>query len=502
MSSPWKRAGVLRHGENPRLEGTGKTLHLPSRRSCHDDDVTGTDNPGTPGLRGTLPLLLVSTVVVLVTFGFAEGFWLSNLHNGLLALAFAGVGAAVLFQRPGHREGMLFMATGVVEAVTFVGRQIGHSASSDSSPWWAWLGVWPVVVALALTTLSVACFPDGHLPSPRWRWAAAAVVVVAAVCATLSAVWPVEYASAGLLTVHPVNADAPAMVSALWSTLAHPAYVVFQVMWVVAVVARWRSSVGHVRRQLAWLVLAAACSVTALIVGLAGWGTPRPGILSATLIPLAAGWAIVHGQHLAAYSALTWFSRSQGRSADLPSDFARAVAQALNAHGATLWMGTVDDLHAVGCWPPLVPAGEAIGPVRLPVMAESPERHVRAVSRGGQTIGALSVERARADRLSLPEKRLLDDLAAQAALVIEHQSLADVIARQRRAGYLDGLSPREQEVLELLARGLSNTAICQELHLSIKTVEPVVSAIFTKLGLHPDAGSNRRVLAVLAYLRG
>lgn len=52
-----------------------------------------------------------------------------------------------------------------------------------------------------------------------------------------------------------------------------------------------------------------------------------------------------------------------------------------------------------------------------------------------------------------------------------------------------------------MARGLSNAAICAELHLSIKTVEPVVSTVFTKLGLHADAGSNRRVLAVLAYLR-
>ena len=119
----------------------------------------------------------------------------------------------------------------------------------------------------------------------------------------------------------------------------------------------------------------------------------------------------------------------------------------------------------------------------------------------GEVIGALSVERRRGDPLSLAERRLLDDLGAQAALVIERQGLADAIARQRRAGNLEGLSPREQEVLELLARGMSNTAISQELHLSIKTVEPVVSTIFTKLGLHPDVASNRRVLAALAYLR-
>ncbi len=52
-----------------------------------------------------------------------------------------------------------------------------------------------------------------------------------------------------------------------------------------------------------------------------------------------------------------------------------------------------------------------------------------------------------------------------------------------------------------MARGLTNRAICDELFLSIKTVEPIVSAIFAKLDLQPDAGSNRRVLAVLAYLR-
>jgi DNA-binding CsgD family transcriptional regulator len=355
-----------------------------------------------------------------------------------------------------------------------------------------------VVVALALTTLSVFCFPDGHLPSPRWRWVAAAVIAVAAVCATLSALWPVEYDSAGLTTGHPVNAESPAAVSAVWSAIAHPAYVAFQVLWVVAVAVRWRSSDGQVRRQLAWLVVAAGCSVATLVLGLVAWGTPGPGILSATLIPLAAGWAIVHGQQRATYTALTWLSRSGAMAEDLPGEFAGAVAQALDAPGASLWMGTPDNLRAVGVWPE---TPDLVGPEDLSSLSSSRERYVRTVSRHGVVIGALSVDGAPGDAWSLAQKRLLDDLAAQATLVLEHQSLADVIARQRSAGYLDELTPREQEVLELLARGLSNQAICEELHLSIKTVEPVVSAIFAKLGLHADQGSNRRVLAALAYLR-
>ena len=121
---------------------------------------------GALGPRGALPLLLVSVVVVLVTFGFSRGFRISNVHNGLLALAFAAVGAYVLFQRPGHREGVLFMATSLVESVTFLGRQVGQSSTAAIDRWWAWLGVWPVVVALALTTLAVICFPMDAFPQP------------------------------------------------------------------------------------------------------------------------------------------------------------------------------------------------------------------------------------------------------------------------------------------------------------------------------------------------
>jgi DNA-binding NarL/FixJ family response regulator len=119
--------------------------------------------------------------------------------------------------------------------------------------------------------------------------------------------------------------------------------------------------------------------------------------------------------------------------------------------------------------------------------------------RDGETLGAIRVDRA--GPLSLAENRLLDDVAAQAVLVIEHVALLRDAARERATASLDTLSPREREVLELMARGLSNAAICAQLHLSVKTVEPAVSSIFTKLGLSQDAGSNRRVLAVLAFLR-
>ena len=174
--------------------------------ACHDDAVTATDPRG---LRGFLPLLVVSVVVVAVAFGLSRGVWLANLHNGLLALSLTMVGAYVLFQRPGHREGLLFLAAGVVEAVMFYGRQVGHAPTSDASRWWGWLGVWPLAIALALTTFAVICFPDGRLPSRRWRPVAVVVVVLALGCAAVSAIWPVEYASAGVVTPHPFHAGTP-----------------------------------------------------------------------------------------------------------------------------------------------------------------------------------------------------------------------------------------------------------------------------------------------------
>jgi DNA-binding NarL/FixJ family response regulator len=64
-----------------------------------------------------------------------------------------------------------------------------------------------------------------------------------------------------------------------------------------------------------------------------------------------------------------------------------------------------------------------------------------------------------------------------------------------------GLTPREREVLALMAEGLSNRGICGRLFLSPKTVEAHVKNIFMKLGLMPAPDDHRRVLAVLAFLR-
>ena len=65
---------------------------------------------------------------------------------------------------------------------------------------------------------------------------------------------------------------------------------------------------------------------------------------------------------------------------------------------------------------------------------------------------------------------------------------------------LDDLSDRERELLSLMAKGYSNAGIAATLYLSPKTVETHVRSIFMKLGLPPEGGAHRRVMAVLIYL--
>ena len=85
--------------------------------------------------------------------------------------------------------------------------------------------------------------------------------------------------------------------------------------------------------------------------------------------------------------------------------------------------------------------------------------------------------------------------------VVDPTIVALLVGRRRRSDPLDVLTSREREVLGLLAEGLSNTAVAERITVTERTVEAHTKLIFQKLGLASDPSSNRRVQAVLAYLR-
>jgi DNA-binding NarL/FixJ family response regulator len=85
---------------------------------------------------------------------------------------------------------------------------------------------------------------------------------------------------------------------------------------------------------------------------------------------------------------------------------------------------------------------------------------------------------------------------------IDPEVVSQLLARARRPAPLDSLSPREREVLALMAEGRTNAAIAAALVLTDGAVEKHVRSMFTKLDLLDSATDNRRVRAVLAYLGG
>ncbi|WP_433303967.1 response regulator [Actinoplanes sp. CA-030573] len=80
--------------------------------------------------------------------------------------------------------------------------------------------------------------------------------------------------------------------------------------------------------------------------------------------------------------------------------------------------------------------------------------------------------------------------------------VSTLLSRRRRDDPLERLTPREREVLELMAAGNSNQGIADRLVITLRAVEKYVSSIFGKLGLPATGSESRRVLAVLLFLRG
>lgn len=91
---------------------------------------------------------------------------------------------------------------------------------------------------------------------------------------------------------------------------------------------------------------------------------------------------------------------------------------------------------------------------------------------------------------------------ADGGSAIDPTIVSALIAKQRRSDPLDRLTPREREVLSLMAEGRSNQGIADQFGITLRAVEKYVSSIFAKLDLPSTGSDSKRVHAVLLYLRG
>ena len=119
------------------------------------------------------------------------------------------------------------------------------------------------------------------------------------------------------------------------------------------------------------------------------------------------------------------------------------------------------------------------------------------VSEGAQGVGYMLKEKVGDMRLFTDAVRRVADGGS----ALDPDVVARLVGRMRKTSPVDDLTPREREVLALIAEGRSNAGIARELTVSVAAVERHVTSIFTKLGLNQSPDQHRRVLAVLTYLK-
>jgi DNA-binding NarL/FixJ family response regulator len=118
------------------------------------------------------------------------------------------------------------------------------------------------------------------------------------------------------------------------------------------------------------------------------------------------------------------------------------------------------------------------------------------IAEGAQGVGYLLKDRvADVSRFTEAVRRV-----GEGGSALDPEVVAQLLGRARRDDPLQELTPREREVLSLMAEGRSNHAIAEGLVITERAVEKHVTSIFGKLGLSPTAEDHRRVLAVLTYL--
>jgi len=146
----------------------------------------------------------------------------------------------------------------------------------------------------------------------------------------------------------------------------------------------------------------------------------------------------------------------------------------------------------------------------IEIRRRQPEVGVVVLSQYLEDRYALELVGDRADGVGYLLKDRLGDLAlfvdavrrvARGGSALDPEVVQRMVGRRRATGPLDDLTPRERQVIGLMAEGRSNLGIAEELVVTVAAVERHVTSIFSKLGLQQAPEDHRRVLAVLQYLK-
>jgi DNA-binding NarL/FixJ family response regulator/class 3 adenylate cyclase len=126
-----------------------------------------------------------------------------------------------------------------------------------------------------------------------------------------------------------------------------------------------------------------------------------------------------------------------------------------------------------------------------------PAYALELLSESAEGVGYLLKDRV----ADIPEFVAAVKRVGEGGSALDPSVVSQLVGRRRQDDPISQLTPREREVLELMAEGLSNSAIAERLVVTERAVEKHVTSIFGKLRLGADSDSHRRVLAVLAFLR-
>lgn len=203
--------------------------------------------------------------------------------------------------------------------------------------------------------------------------------------------------------------------------------------------------------------------------------------------------------------------------------FREGLAGLLVASGVEVVLYTRDGEELLARLDPTDPPDVAILDIRMPptftdeglVCALAVRQHfpgvgVLVLSTYAETAYAAQLLEAAAGGIGYLLKDRVDDVGTlldalhridHGETVVDPDIVRRLLERRRRSSVLEGLTTREHQILEQMAQGRSNAGIARQLHLGIKTVERHIANLLAALGINGDSDDNRRVLAVLTWLR-